>query len=425
MAASAAIAPVTLATLVSATSAQAASMRVGGWRAAGLTEHFHLTFPLSPSWDQSAEEEEGGAEDGPPSAEVGVYVTAVGLRGGARCELRLASNATLARHPPTLRGDLLAGPGIGQLALSGDRSRKVLAVERSGAGAGRRWYLGRPDEGRAAAVAVQAAPSSWTPAGYRYIVAAYTITWKTYREPRPAWHARAASATQRERCRNFALARYRTTVLRALEQVHPTKGRVLPGRPRRRYAEPECVLRRCKVLANDSDLVVYRAESRSLYEPSYERTLVASLTRNTTTSLASGGIEGSLLGRFVLSGQKLAFTERWTGRYNEEPTHWSIGRFDAGTGRIERVAAALNGENALRYPSAVSDLVLGTDGTVAWIIGGPRASPKARSVYYLAPGSAMPTQLASSEAVEPRSLAIVPGRLRWSERGVTHEASIA
>lgn|GEM_PF-5729342 len=399
-------------------------MRVGGWSAAGLTEHFHLTFPLSRSWDQATEEEDGGAEDGLPTADVGVYVTTVGLHAGGRCELRLESDATLTRHPPTLRGRVLGGPGIGQLVLSRDRSRRALAVERSGAGAGRHWYLGRPDERRAAAVAVEDAPAGWTPAGYRYVVAGYTITWKTYREPRPAWHARATSATQRARCRNVALARYRTTVLRALEHTRPRKGHVLPDRPRRRYAEPECVLRRCKVLANDRDLVVYRAESRSVYELSYERTLVASPRHGTTTSLALVGIEGQRLGRFVLAGQKLAFTEQWTGRYNEEPTHWSIGRFDATTGRIERVAAALNGENALHYPSGVSDLVLGTDGTAAWIIGGPRASPKLRSVYFLAPGSTTPTQLARSEAVEPRSLAIAPGRLRWSERGVAREAPI-
>jgi hypothetical protein len=420
----AAIALITLAVLVSTTSARAASTRVGGWRAVGLTEHFHLTFPLSRSWDQAAMEQGDEAEEGPPTADIGVYVTAVGLGAHTRCELRLEANATLTKHPPTLRDDLLEGPGVGQLALGRDRRRRTLAVERSGAGSGRRWYLGAPDQGRAAALAVEDAPIGRTPAGYRYIVTRDTITWKAYREPSPAWHEPATSAAQRARCRELALAQNRSTVLRALEQAHPAKGHALPSRPRQRYAEPECVLRRCKVLAKDRDLVVYHAESRSLYELPYERTLVASLSRRATTSLAGGG-EGPILGHFVLAGSKLAFTELVTSRYNDEPADWSIGRFDAATGRVERVAAALNGEAVIYYPHRVTDLVLDPAGVVAWIIEGPRAAPKVKSVYYLAPGSTTPTQLARSEAVRSGSLAILAGRLRWSEGGAVHEAPIA
>jgi hypothetical protein len=274
-------------------------------------------------------------------------------------------------------------------------------------------------------VLVEQAPPGQTPTGYRFVVAEYAITWKAYREPRPVWHARPVSVAQQAGCRRIALARYRTSVLRALEQARPAKGHVQPQRPRGRYTEPECVLHSCTVLAKDQDLVVYRAENRSEFEPAYERTLVVSPTRGSTTSLATLGVEGPRLGRFVLAGAQLAFTEQMTGRYNGEPTVWSIGRFDAGSGRVELVAAAPGGENALRYPSGVTGLVLDPAGAVAWIIGGPPASPKLRSLYYLAPGSATPTQLARSEAVEPRSLAIVSGRLRWSERGVAHEASIA
>jgi hypothetical protein len=417
------IALLMLTVLVFATSSQAAETRVEGWSVVGLSEHFHLTFPLSRFWDQATMEQGDEAEEGPFTADIGAYVAVVGLGAETRCELRLEANATLTRHPPTFRNSRLEGLGVGQLTLSGNRRRRTLAVERSGVAGGWRWYLGAPARGRAAALAVEGAPAGRTPAGYHYLVAGYTIAWKTYREPFPEWHERATSAAQRGRCRGIALSRYRSTVLRALEQAQPANGHVLPSRPRGREAEPECVLRRCNVLAKDRDLVVYRARSRSLDELPYERTLVASLLRSTTTSLA-GGL-GPRLGHFVLSGSKLAFAEQVTGHYNDEATDWSIGRFDAATGSVERVAAALNGEAAIYYPHRVTDLVLDSAGAVAWIIEGPRTTPKVRSVYYLAPGSATPTQLGRSEAVRSGSLAILVGRLRWSEGGAAREAPIA
>jgi hypothetical protein len=132
----------------------------------------------------------------------------------------------------------------------------------------------------------------------------------------------------------------------------------------------------------------------------------------------------------VINGTYAAAVLVRSGKYNEEGALVSIERVDLRTGRREITArptsapseGRCDGGSPYKAPG-ITDLLVTSKGTVAWIIGGIYDSvtqhPDLRNsrVCLLAPAARTPTVLAAGDTIDARSLAATPERLYWSEGG--------
>lgn len=201
---------------------------------------------------------------------------------------------------------------------------------------------------------------------------------------------------------------------KALREQQLCMRHVSPGRAKRRD------LLRCKTLkVNAVVRVFYKVSVR---QTSQRLGIFARWRSSHRVTLLGSEINfADSLARIVLSGRYVAFVQSEgteTGS-SAEPAEYVV-RLNAGTGTRVRVPAL-----------GVADLALDPAGTLAWIIKGfsrtvngesrPNGS---RTVLELPPGSKTPTVLATGPAIEPKSLAAVPGYLYWSEAGQPRHAKI-
>jgi hypothetical protein len=198
-----------------------------------------------------------------------------------------------------------------------------------------------------------------------------------------------------------------------------------------------CVLFRCKTLLADTQVRVYQATSRHPREEAHDSTFAEWVPTGHVTPLGDElRFEGPSLEGLALSGRFVAYALGLTAeRYPGTGTTWAIGRLNVQTGRRERVPT--DGEKGGGFGEkspGVTDVAVTAAGTVAWIDDGSFANPLpgtpnvlplgSRAVFELAPGSKMPTPLAVSATIEPKSLAAIPGRLYWTEGGAARSTPV-
>lgn len=111
-------------------------------------------------------------------------------------------------------------------------------------------------------------------------------------------------------------------------------------------------------------------------------------------------------------------------------------RLNAQTGRRDIVGADGAGGKLYRLAEAlpkVTDMALNPAGTMAWIIEGSYQNPNgdgetlpagSKSVLELPANAATPIVLATSGEISPKSLAITPEYLYWSEAGAPREVAV-
>jgi hypothetical protein len=207
-----------------------------------------------------------------------------------------------------------------------------------------------------------------------------------------------------------------------------------------RHRRPQCVVYRCKTLAATAQIRVYRATNR---HPAVEVPFRSSFVRwrpsGRVTPLGDdvGATEIVKLKLLALAQQFVADATESCGR---EGCASSVARLNAATGRNERGDAVIlargtcEPQSALRRGSARRARRNGhwvtPKGTVAWIMGGSIEFPtnrnnlNSRILCELPPGARTPVVVANSPTIEPRSLAVIPGRLYWLEGGTPRASSI-
>ncbi len=204
------------------------------------------------------------------------------------------------------------------------------------------------------------------------------------------------------------------------------------------HRRPVCQRYRCRTVAADSQVRVFRATSRHPgreLEP--EATFAQWLPSGRVTALGdSSGVEGDVLkgldlsGRFVVCALGVA-AERYPGT----GTGWAVQRLNAQTGHRERVSpdGVMSGSFGENSPG-VTDVAVTPAGSIAWIDDGAFQNPLpgnggvlplgSKAVFDLLPSAGVPAVLAVSPAIDPKSLAAIPGRLYWIEGGVPRTASV-
>lgn len=201
---------------------------------------------------------------------------------------------------------------------------------------------------------------------------------------------------------------------------------------------PSCVRYRCTVVAADTAgteiLFVtqsYRRGERfpeivgtyARWHPSGHLSLLGSTPEEESVSIYGFGRNGhDIVGSYpiALAGRYVAFVKAKCPSSPGFPCEERVVRVDVDTGR----------RAILARPFMVSDLVLTTKGTAAWIepsdcepqYGTPALACHAHAVVL--ERSSTPEVLASSSTIDPHSLALGTGHLYWTEGGQPREATI-
>jgi hypothetical protein len=193
-----------------------------------------------------------------------------------------------------------------------------------------------------------------------------------------------------------------------------------------KHARSRCAVYRCTTLARDAQVRVVQVRARHQIERGYQSTFAEWLPGRRTTPLGDrlGTTTAVNLGPLALSGRFVAYALQSIAK--EGPSSWRVCRLDARSGRRESVEAVGPAENAYE-PGApgVTDVVVTSAGSVAWLAGGAGAHPGVYTVFELARGSMTPTALATGPGIMPGSLAAVPGHLYWTEGGTARMAPAA
>jgi hypothetical protein len=213
-----------------------------------------------------------------------------------------------------------------------------------------------------------------------------------------------------------------------------------PGPVSARHRRPLCVVYRCKTLAATAQIRVYRATNRHpAVEVPFRSSFVRWLPTGRVTPLGDnvGATEILKLKLLALARRFVADATESCGR---EGCVSSVARLNAATGRNER-ATPSSSPGELANPNqhcvggppegpGITDIGVTPKGTVAWIMGGSIEFPSNRNnlnsriLCELPPRARTPVVVANSPTIEPRSLAVIPGRLYWLEGGTPRASSI-
>jgi hypothetical protein len=202
------------------------------------------------------------------------------------------------------------------------------------------------------------------------------------------------------------------------------------------HRRPLCVVYRCRTLDADAQARVFRATKLRQGDLIFSGTFAQSAANQRITPLGDQYVheEPTLsLTHPALAGNWVAYGLIRSGKYNGEGAVFNVRRLNAMTGRREEArASACVGGLPFMSPG-VTDMAVVPSGAAAWIIGekefdqfssNPSPSPAIYRVCELPSGSTAPLQLASGAAIQPKSLAAIPGQVYWKEQGLAHSAPL-
>jgi hypothetical protein len=187
-----------------------------------------------------------------------------------------------------------------------------------------------------------------------------------------------------------------------------------------------CVVHKCRVLLETTKLSVFRATTRNLGREEFESTFVRWRSTGKRTALGDYVMAEDFagVGRLASSGSFLVYGLQSGG--SQPGTISRICRLNAASGRRECFALTPGGEHS-KYPSksgGIRAVAVTPSGSIAWIVGGSWKTPTILHVVELVAGSRTSSVLASGPAIDPSSLAGVPGHLYWSEGTTARQAVI-
>lgn len=201
----------------------------------------------------------------------------------------------------------------------------------------------------------------------------------------------------------------------------PVSGQKPPRRPL-------CAQFRCTTLELRGRVRIFEARERRTRYPNFRGVFAQWMSRRQVTELGDLAGESVYLIREpppVLGGRFVAYVVRNEERYPLTPGYEDLTRLDVKTRR--RLNIDCRGPARCEFAHGtvgITDLALLPDGAMAWIVRGGREAPDVYEVWELGKTATRPTKITTSEAVEPKSLALVPGHLYWTEGGEPREAKV-
>jgi hypothetical protein len=386
--------------------------------------HFRLSFDL-PGWKQvyfsesaelQEEEEAEGVTEGNQEAATGDYSRIVKLSSSARCYLELESNAIFSVGAPTVSRGVVSGTGTHLLGMS----RRELRLAASGQHGSVRWYIGSLHGGQIIGLTLQPAPPSLAQVGNRYLIAEFGLKRRAYTQPRDVYLSPPPSLRERLACLHIEQRTIRDALRPILRDARAEAGRYRPGKRLPGHALPLCVAERCPALLVTPSIEIYQTIPFTgvLGEPGQTFARWRANGR-----IVNVGVHSKPAKLLCSAGSYVAYPQQSYSKYPDTPTTWSIVRVDAATGaRI--FVPAFPGTSEVTTSPIVTDLVLAPDGALAWIVEGTPSNPRVNTVSRLPAGGSTPELLASREAVQPGTLALEAGVVRWREGSATGEAPL-
>ena len=187
-----------------------------------------------------------------------------------------------------------------------------------------------------------------------------------------------------------------------------------------------CVVHKCRALLETTKLSVFRATTRNLGREEFESTFVRWRSTGKRTALGDSVMaeDFTALGKLASSGRFVVYGLE--SGSSQPGTLSRVCRLDAVSGRRECFALTPGGKYSefSSKSGGIRALAVTPSGSMAWIVSGDRKTPTILHVVELVAGSHVPVVLASGPAIDPSSLAVVPGHLYWSEGETAHQAVI-
>lgn len=196
-----------------------------------------------------------------------------------------------------------------------------------------------------------------------------------------------------------------------------------------------CRVHRCKTLAANVHVRIFRATARHPASEEYESTFAQWLPSGRLTALGDETrLEGPMLHQLAIAGRYVTYVleveeERYPGNGFREV----VARMNVQTGRINAIdTTGRRRSRFFRGSPGVTDVVVTQAGSIAWIISGRFADPtrntpppgltpnRSKAIYLIPVQARAPPLLAFSATIDPRSLAVRRGRIFWREAGVAH-----
>jgi hypothetical protein len=387
--------------------------------------HFRLSFDL-PGWKQvyfsespelQQEEEAEGVQEANQEAATGDYSRIVKLSSSARCYLELESNAIFSVGAPSVSRGVVSGTGTHLLGMS----RRELRFAASGREGSVRWYVGALHGGQIVGLMFQPAPQPLARVGDRYLIAEFGLKRRAYVQPRDVYLSPPPSLRERVACLHIEQRAIADLLRPILHDARAEVGRYRPGKKLPGHALPRCVAERCPALLVTPSIEIYQTIPFTglLGEPG--DTFARWRANGRITNVGVHAKPDRLLGS---AGSYVAYPQQSYSKYPDTPTTWSIVRVDAATGARISVPA-FPGTSELTTGPIVSDLVLAPDGALAWIVEGTPSNPRVNTVSRLPVGGSTPEPLASGESIQPGTLSLQAGVVRWRDGSATGQAPLA
>lgn len=194
-----------------------------------------------------------------------------------------------------------------------------------------------------------------------------------------------------------------------------------------------CRVHRCRTLAANVQVRIFRATARHPANEEYESTFAHWLPSGRVTALGDETrLEGPTLHQVAVAGRYVSYVleveeERYPGTGFREV----VARMNVQTGRINAIdATGRDRSRFFRDSPGVTDVVVTRAGSIAWIISGrfadpthntppPGLTPNGSKALYLIPArSTTPRLLAFSPGIDPRFLVARRGHIVWRDAGI-------